>query len=73
LAAELAPVSRTLSEAAGIGLRALDDLENHRAADKERLQKDTQALEAARKPQAVLVDMVAPSAQLLVQALGNQH
>jgi hexosaminidase len=73
LAAELIPVSRTLSETAGIGLRALDDLENHRAVDKQRLQKDTQALETARKPQAELVDMVVPSAQLLVQALGNQH
>jgi hypothetical protein len=41
--------------------------------DTERLQKDTQALEAAAKPQAVLIDMVVPSAQLLVQALGNQH
>ena len=73
LAAELVPVSRTLSEVAAIGLRSLDDLDNHRAADKERLQKDAQTLEAAAKPQAVLIDMVVPSAQLLVQALGNQH
>jgi hypothetical protein len=31
-----------------------------------------QLLEAAKKPQAILLDMVAPSVQLLVQATGAQ-
>jgi hexosaminidase len=73
LVAELVPVSHTLSQVAVMGLQALDDLENHRAADKETFKKNMQALDAAAKPQAVLLDMVAPSAQLLLQAAGTQH
>jgi hexosaminidase len=72
LMAELVPVSRTLSQVAGIGLQALDDLESHRAPDKETVEKNRQLLEAAAKPQAVLVDMVAPPVQLLLQAEVNQ-
>jgi hexosaminidase len=73
LTAELVPVSQSLSQAAAIGLRALDDLENHRMADKVTAQKNLQWLEAAAKPQAVLLDMVAPAVQLLVQAAGAQQ
>jgi len=64
LTAELNPVSQTLSQVATIGLEALDDLQNHRAADPSTLQ----TLKAAEKPQAVLLDMLVPSVELLVQA-----
>ncbi|MGB7546303.1 MAG: family 20 glycosylhydrolase [Terracidiphilus sp.] len=72
LMAELVPVSHTLSQVAAIGLQALDDLENHRAAGAAALQENLQLLKDAEKPQAVLRDMVAPSAELLVQAVGAQ-
>jgi hexosaminidase len=72
ISAELAPLSRSLSQVATMGLQALDDLENRRVADPATLQKNMQLLEAAKKPQAILLDMVAPSVQLLVQATGVQ-
>jgi hexosaminidase len=68
----LIPVSHTLSEVAAIGLRALDDLENHRAADTAMAQNNVQMLEAAAKPEAVLIDMVAPSVELLVKATSTK-
>ena len=70
LTAELLPVSQTLSQVAALGLLALDDLQNHRVAGTDRLQKNLQLLKAAAKPQAVLLDMVVPSVELLVQATG---
>jgi len=72
ITAELAPLSRSLSQVAAMGLQALDDLQNHRVADATALQKNLQLLEAAKKPQAVLLDMVSPSVQLLVQATAAQ-
>ena len=72
LMAELVPVSQTLSATASIGLRALDDIESHRVADNATTRKDAQTLKAAAKPQAVLLDMVAPSVQMLVQAAAAQ-
>ena len=73
LLAELVPVSHRLSEVAAIGLQALDDLENHRAVNKDALERNMQTLEADAKPQAVLLDMVVPSARLLVQSSGAQQ
>jgi hexosaminidase len=72
ITAELVPVSHGLSQVAAMGLQALDDLQNHHVADIASLQKNMQLLEAAKKPQAILLDMVAPSVQLLVQATGAQ-
>jgi hexosaminidase len=69
LAAELVPVSHDLAIAAGIGLKALDDLENHRASNAD---QSMETLEGAAKPQAVLLDMVVPPVQLLVKAAGAQ-
>jgi hexosaminidase len=71
ITAELIPVSKTLSEAAAMGLKALDDLENHRTASAEALEKNLDLLKTRAKPQAVLVDMVVPSVELLVQAAGK--
>ena len=71
ITAELIPVSQTLSEAAAMGLEALDDLENHRTASANALEKNLDLLKTAAKPQAVLVDMVVPSVRLLVEAAGK--
>jgi len=71
LTAELIPVSRSLSQVAAIGLEALDDLSNHRPMSAEARQKNLELLKAAAKPQAVLVDKVAPAVALLVKAIGN--
>jgi hexosaminidase len=68
--AELAPVSRTLSQVSAIGLRALNDLENHRVADQATTQSDKQSLKVAEKPQAVLRNMVVAPVEELVQAAG---
>ncbi|HMG85045.1 MAG TPA: family 20 glycosylhydrolase [Terracidiphilus sp.] len=72
ITAELTPVSQTLAQVSAIGLRALDDLENHRLADAGTTQADTQTLKAAEKPQAVLRDMVVEPVEMLVQAAGAQ-
>jgi hexosaminidase len=72
LIAELIPVSHTLSEVAAIGLQALDDLEKHRLTGAAEMQKHLQRLADASKPQAVLVDKIAPAVVLLVQAAGTQ-
>ena len=49
ITAELAPLSQSLSQVAAIGLRALDDLQNHRAADAATTQNDTQVLKDGRE------------------------
>ena len=69
LTAELIPVSQTLAKVAGIGLDALDAIENHRALSN--AAADQSALKAAEKPQAVLRDMVAPGVETLVKAAGG--
>jgi hexosaminidase len=68
LTQDLAPVSRNLSQAAEIGLQALDDLQENRRVDREARQRNIDFLEASAKPQAVLLLMVAPSVELLVEA-----
>lgn len=73
LTIELIPLSQSLSQVATIGLAALDDLQNRRAASSEAVQKNLEFLKIAEKPQAVLLDMVAPSAELLVQAAGKEQ
>jgi hexosaminidase len=67
----LIPLSQSLSQVATLGLQALDDLSAHRAVGGDALQKELDLLNAAAKPQAVLLDMVAPSVELLVQASGS--
>jgi hexosaminidase len=71
ITAELIPVSHTLSQVATIGLSALEDLQNHRAANSGTLWQKLALLKDAAKPQAVLLNKVVPSAELLVQATGN--
>jgi hexosaminidase len=68
LTGELAPLSKSLSQVASIGLQALDDLKNHRAVSADQKEMNLQLLKTAGKPQAVLLDKVTPSVVLLVQA-----
>jgi hexosaminidase len=72
LTTELIPVSRTLSQVASIGLQALDNLQNRRHFSNDELKANLQMLEAAAKPEAVLLDMVVPSVKVLVQAAGTR-
>jgi hexosaminidase len=68
LTQDLAPVSRNLSQVAEIGLQALDDLQKKHAVSADARQRNIQFLQLSAKPQAVLLLMVAPSVELLVQA-----
>jgi len=72
LTQELAPVSRSLSRVAEIGLQALDNLHENRLISPELRQRNSEFLKTAGKPQAVLLLMVAPSVELLVQATRTQ-
>ena len=69
---ELVPLSHGLNQVAVIGLQALDALENNRAIDANTRSQNVSFLKTAAKPQAVLIDMVAPSVELLVQATKAQ-
>jgi hexosaminidase len=53
---------------ATIGLRALDDLQNHRSAAPDLAASNMQLLKTAEKPQAVLRNMIVPPVEALVQA-----
>jgi len=68
LTAELEPVSRTLYQTAVIGLSALDSLQNHKPVSSAVRQQQLSFLKSAEAPQAVLLDMVVPSVELLLNA-----
>ena len=68
LTQDLAPVSRNLSQVAEIGLGALDDLRENRLVEPGVRQQNIEFLKSSAQPQAVLLLMVAPSVELLVQA-----
>jgi hexosaminidase len=68
LTQDLAPVSHNLSEVAIIGLQALDDLKHNRPVNPEVRDRNIDFLNAAEKPQAVLLLMVAPAVETLVKA-----
>lgn len=69
---ELVPVSQTLAQVSTIGLRALDDLQNHHAPDPAATESDTHTLTSAEKPQAVLRDMIVKPVEMLVKAAAAQ-
>ena len=73
LTEELMPLSKNLSQASTIGLQALDDLENHHAADASTVRANLQFLKTAEKPVAVLISKVYPAVEVLVQASGSAH
>jgi len=68
LTAELVPVSKSLEQTAEIGLSALDSLRGGKAISFGEQKQALAALAEAEKPQAVLLQMVAPSVELLVKA-----
>jgi hexosaminidase len=72
LTVELIPVSQSLAQVAAIGLEALDRLKDHRSPDTEAAEKNLQIVKDAEKPQAVLLNMIAPAVELLVTANGKQ-
>jgi hexosaminidase len=68
MTAELVPVSRTLSQTAAIGLSALDALQNHSSVSAAVRQQQLAFLKTAEAPQAVLLDMVVPAVEVLLNA-----
>jgi hexosaminidase len=68
LTAELEPVSHTLNQTAVIGLSALDSLQNHKPLSASVRQQQLSFLKSAEAPQAVLLDMIVPSVELLLNA-----
>ena len=72
ITAELIPLSQTVAQVSALGLRALDDLQNHHPTDTSITQSDMQTLKMAEKPQAVLRDMIVEPVEMLVQAAGAQ-
>lgn len=68
LTQDLAPVSRNLSQTAAIGLEALDSLQENRPLSGDVRKQNIDFLIEAAKPHAVLLLMVAPSVQTLVEA-----
>jgi hexosaminidase len=72
LTQDLAPVSRSLSQVAKIGLQALDDLYENRPVNADLRRRNIDFLKSSERPQAVLVLMVVPSVESLVQATRSQ-
>lgn len=68
LTQDLVPVSHNLSQVAKMGLQALDALQNGTPTPTATRQQTLAALKAAEKPQAVLLQSIAPSVELLVLA-----
>jgi hexosaminidase len=68
LTAELVPLSRNLSKAATIGLLALDSLQNGLPVTAETQKEQLSQLKDLEKPEAVLIDMIVPGVEVLVEA-----
>jgi hexosaminidase len=68
LTVELEPVSRTLSQTAVIGLSALDALQSNSPVSEPVRQQQLAFLKSAEAPQAVLLDMVVPAVEVIVNA-----
>ena len=67
LTAELTLLSHNVSETAQIGLFALDALEHHVPEAPDTKKKQLVELEELKKPQAVLLNMIAPGVEVLVK------
>jgi hexosaminidase len=68
LTQELAPVSTSLNRVAQAGLDAIGYLREHKSAPADWRTRQLALLKTAEKPQAVLVDMIAPAVAKLVEA-----
>jgi hexosaminidase len=65
---KLAPVSTNLHHVSQVGLDAIGYLREHKSAPADWRTKQLEFLKTAEKPQAVLLNMVAPAVQKLVEA-----
>ena len=72
ITAELGPLSQSLREVSEIGLSTLENLQQHKPIAAETQSRNLEALATAKKPQAVLLLMVAPSVELLVKSAQAQ-
>ena len=68
LTQELAPVSTSLQQVSQAGLDAIGYLREHKSAPADWRTRQLAFLKTAEKPQAVLVDMIAPAVTKLVEA-----
>ena len=68
LTQELAPVSTSLNRVSQAGLDAIGYLREHKSAPADWRTRQLAFLKTAEKPQAVLVDMIAPAVAKLVEA-----
>jgi hexosaminidase len=68
LTQELAPVSTSLNRVSQAGLDAIGYLREHKSAPADWRARELTFLKTAEKPQAVLLDMIAPAVAKLVQA-----
>jgi hexosaminidase len=68
LTQELEPVSTSLHQVAQAGLDAIGYLREHKSAPADWRTRQLDMLKTAEKPQAVLLDMIAPAVTTLVQA-----
>jgi hexosaminidase len=69
LTAELEPLSLKLSKTAAIGLVALDSLQSGLPVMAEMQKEQMSQLKDLEKPEAVLVDMIVPSVEVLLEAV----
>jgi hexosaminidase len=72
LTRELIPLSANLRQVATVGLQALDLLRQHESAPAGWQSQQSAFLKIAQQPQAVLVNMIAPAVEKLVQAVRPQ-
>jgi hexosaminidase len=68
LTEELVPVSHSLSQAAAIGLSALDALQKNQPISSSSQRQQLSSLKLMETPQAVLLDMAVPGVEVLVRA-----
>jgi len=68
LTAELEALSASVSQVAGLGLQAVDDLQSHRTLGADAKTKKLAILKDAAKPRAVLLDKLVAPVELLVNA-----
>ncbi|HZP61927.1 MAG TPA: family 20 glycosylhydrolase [Terriglobales bacterium] len=69
---EVTSLSTSLSQVAGIGSQALDDIDRHQQASEQWRKESWTVLDAAKKPQAQLLLMIVPSVEKLLQAAAGQ-
>lgn len=72
LTKELVPLSTSLRQVAEVGLQSLERLQGHQSIPTAERDQTMEFLKKSQKPQAVLLNMVAPAVAILVQATGPQ-